>query len=65
MIALLRTTTALICVTQKIWSNPFRPIWLKLKAGSGIELCELLDDLFKLLRLHLDAEVSKKSLKTG
>lgn len=52
-----------LCYTENL-SNPFRPIWLKLKAGSGIEFCELLDDLFKLLRLHLDAEeVVKKILK--
>ena len=44
-----------LCYTENL-KNPFRPIWLKLKAGTGPEFCDLLDDLFKLLRLKLDAE---------
>jgi len=52
-----------LCYTENL-DNPFKPIWLKLKPGSGIEFCDLLDEMLKLLRLHLDAEaVVKKILK--
>ena len=36
--------------------NPYRPLWLKLKPGTGIEFCELVGELLRLLNLHLDAE---------
>ena len=46
------------------FDNPFRPAWLQLKAGSGPEFCELLDDMLKLLNLKLDAEdVVKKIIR--
>lgn len=52
-----------LCYTENL-KNPFRPIWLQLKSGTGPEFCDLLDDLFKLLRLRLDAEeLVKKILK--
>lgn len=50
-----------LCYTENL-KNPFRPIWLRLKAGTGPEFCDLLDDLFKLLRLKLDAEELVKKI---
>ena len=44
-----------LCYAENL-QNPFRPIWLKLKPGSGIEFCELVGELLKLLSHHLDAE---------
>ena len=37
-----------LCYTENL-DNPFKPIWLKLKPGSGIEFCDLLDEMLKLL----------------
>ncbi len=44
-----------LCYAENLL-NPFRPQWLKLKPGSGIEFCELVGELLKLLSHHLDAE---------
>lgn len=44
-----------LCYAENL-RNPAKPIWLKLKAGSGIEFCELVADLLRRLQLHLDAE---------
>lgn len=44
-----------LCYAENL-QDPFRPVWLKLKAGSGIEFCEQVADLLRLLSLHLDAE---------
>ncbi len=52
-----------LCYTENL-DNPFKPIWLKLKPGSGEEFCDLLEEMLKLVRLHLDAEaVVKKILR--
>ena len=44
-----------LCYAENL-EDPFRPLWLKLKPGSGIEFCELIGDLLRLLSHHLDAE---------
>lgn len=44
-----------LCYAENL-RNPTRPIWLKLQPGSGIEFCELIAELLRLLTLHLDAE---------
>ena len=44
-----------LCYAENLL-NPFRPQWLKLKPGTGIEFCELVSELLRLLSLHLDAE---------
>jgi Lon-like ATP-dependent protease len=44
-----------LCYAENL-QNPYRPLWLKLKPGSGIEFCELIGELLRLLSLHLDAE---------
>ena len=44
-----------LCYAENLL-NPFRPQWLKLKRGTGIEFCELVSELLRLLSLHLDAE---------
>ncbi len=44
-----------LCYAENL-VNPFKPLWLKLKPGSGIEFCQLVGELLRLLPLHLDAE---------
>lgn len=45
-----------LCYAENLL-NPSRPLWLKLRPGSGIEFCELVGELLRLLTLHLDAEL--------
>ncbi|MGL5303368.1 MAG: Lon protease family protein [Aeromonas sp.] len=44
-----------LCYTENL-NNPFKPIWLRLQPGSGIEFCEMVGELLKLMSLNLDAE---------
>lgn len=44
-----------LCYAENLL-NPFKPQWLKLKPGSGIEFCEWVGELLRLMKLHLDAE---------
>ena len=44
-----------LCYTENL-NNPFKPIWLRLQPGTGIEFCEMVGELLKLMSLHLDAE---------
>lgn len=44
-----------LCYTENL-NNPFKPIWLRLQPGTGIEFCEMVGELLKLMSHHLDAE---------
>ncbi|PSJ47833.1 peptidase S16 [Zobellella endophytica] len=44
-----------LCYAENL-HHPQKPIWLKLKAGSGIEFCELVGQLLELSSRHLEAE---------
>ncbi|ART79331.1 Lon protease family protein [Oceanisphaera avium] len=44
-----------LCYAENL-THPQKPIWLKLKAGSGLVFCELVGQLLELSSRHLDAE---------
>ncbi|UBO75825.1 Lon protease family protein [Aeromonas rivuli] len=44
-----------LCYTENL-NNPYKPIWLRLQPGSGVEFCEMVGELLKLMGHHLDAE---------
>ncbi|WP_116474529.1 Lon protease family protein [Zobellella maritima] len=44
-----------LCYAENLF-HPQKPIWLKLKAGTGIEFCELVGQLLELSSRHLEAE---------
>ncbi|ART83837.1 peptidase S16 [Oceanisphaera profunda] len=44
-----------LCYAENL-THPQKPIWLRLKAGSGLVFCELVGQLLELSSRHLDAE---------
>lgn len=44
-----------LCYAENL-HHPQKPIWLRLKAGTGIEFCELVGQLLELSSRHLEAE---------
>ncbi|WP_417614398.1 Lon protease family protein [Oceanisphaera sp.] len=44
-----------LCYAENL-NHPQKPIWLKLKAGTGLEFCELVGQLLELSSRHLEAE---------
>lgn len=44
-----------LCYAENL-NHPQKPIWLRLKAGTGIEFCELVGQLLELSARHLEAE---------
>lgn len=51
-----RMVTCLISATPENRCNPYKPIRLRLQPGTGVEFCEMVGELLKLLSHHLDAE---------
>ena len=44
-----------LCYAENL-NHPQKPIWLRLKAGTGLEFCELVGQLLELSSRHLEAE---------
>lgn len=44
-----------LCYAENL-HHPQKPVWLRLKAGTGIEFCELVGQLLELSSRHLEAE---------